>query len=224
MQKQKGGNSLTGLLHTCAVAGLVVGVSSSPFHDARDRLEESRLSSETGRFWGLMFSSPFNNNSIPNHPYSWCGDGQGRRAIPTSEFGGGRKACMYMTHKSKKAAVRSPAHRHTPKTSPRAKKKKKRGDTTQESATGDVSMHRSPEWQNTPRTLSARAGSLALKMARKPRAPKREPARKTDGDGMELTTGDGGQSSTTAVESEMLPSRMQMWELLSVAFVLAYGK
>ena len=23
--------------------------------------------------WGLMFSSSFNNNSIPNQPYSWCG-------------------------------------------------------------------------------------------------------------------------------------------------------
>lgn len=43
-------------------------------------------------------------------------------------------------------------------------------------------------------------------MARKPRAPKekREPAHKMDGDGMELTGGDGSRS---AVESEkhMLP-------------------
>lgn len=41
-------------------------------------------------------------------------------------------------------------------------------------------------------------------MARKPRAPKREPAHKTDGDGMELTAGDGGQSTTVESEIHML--------------------
>lgn len=43
-------------------------------------------------------------------------------------------------------------------------------------------------------------------MARKPRdrKEKREPAHKMDGDGMELTGGDGAQGTTAVVESECI--------------------